>query len=123
MLGSIKSQKSKTLHLLTLVLLVSCNQNYQPKPKGLNQISLQKPTYKKTTIESQYEFERNTYSDLIENDEFDWVNIRYKKHTGEVLVTYKKIGSASDLILYTDEAYRLINKHKTKKQKQEKKKI
>ena len=61
-----------------------------------------------------FDYKIHIDADLIENDEFDWVNIRYKKHNGEVLVTYKKIGSASDLILYTDEAYRLINKHKTK---------
>ena len=71
------------VHLLTLVLLVSSNQNYQPKPKGLNQISLQIPTYKKTTIEYQYEFERNTYSDLIENDEVGFVLLRFVQILGQ----------------------------------------
>ena len=102
------------INLLFLIAAFSCSQNYQPKPKGLNQIYLPKPQYKVVTVSNNYSFERNNLASTNENKDLGWFNLSYFNQGAELLITYKKIKSQKHLKSLLDESYRLVSKHRKK---------
>ena len=102
------------INLTFLIVAFSCSQNYQPKPKGLNQIYLPKPQYKVVNVSNNYSFERNNLASSNENKDLGWFNLSYFNQGAELLITYKKIKSQKHLNNLLDESYRLVSKHRKK---------
>ena len=99
------------------LIIFSCGQNYQPKPKGLNQIYLPAPDYASVNVSNHYSFEKNRLASVNENKKYDWFNLSYFNQSAELLITYKKINSPIHLKGLIDESYRLISKHQKKASK------
>ena len=57
MLKFIGSQKNKFFGLIFIIIL-SCEKNYQPKPRGLNQINIPNPIYKVLKVPGKFQFEK-----------------------------------------------------------------
>tara|TARA_B100001123_G_scaffold439721_1_gene577163 strand:- start:931 stop:1452 length:522 start_codon:yes stop_codon:yes gene_type:complete len=94
--------------------LFSCGQNYQPKPKGFQRYNLPTPKHETITVSNYYLFEKNKLAKLDLNKELNWLNLSYKKQGAEILITFKQINTPNDLLLYINESYKLINKHKVR---------
>ena len=114
MLGFIKIQKIKFYFFFVFLFLFSCGQNYQPKPKGFQRYNLPTPKHETITVSNYYLFEKNKLAKLDLNKELNWLNLSYKKQGAEILITFKQIRTPNDLLLYINESYKLINKHKVR---------
>src|SRR5690554_3504505 len=109
----------KLLYLIPLSLLLSCNQDYLPKPKGYNRIDI--PDHSFTTLQMQlpYRFEHSLFS-KIEPDSFNleektWINLNYKDLGARVHLTYKPVlGKEENLKAYLNDALTLTSKHQIK---------
>ena len=114
MLGFIKNIIKKLSLTIVVFLCVACENNFQPKPKGYNQIFLPPPQYKMKEYNNLYSFEINNLTKTSENLKYGWLNLSYLKYNAELLITYKKITSSDHLKNLMNESYKLISKHKTK---------
>lgn len=114
MLGFTKNIIKKISLFFFVFIGLSCENNYQPKPKGYNQLFLPQALYIKTEYNKSYSFERNSITKITENKSYGWLNLSYLRYKAELLITYKKILSKQHLDNLINESYKLINKHKTK---------
>ena len=114
MLGFIKNIIKKLSIAVVIFLCAGCENNYQPKPKGYNQIFFQSPQYKIKEYNKRFSFERNIISTTTENLDYGWLNLSYSKYKAELLLTYKKVSSYEHLKNLINESYKLISKHKSK---------
>ena len=60
------------------------------------------------------QFNKYKLAKLDLNKELNWLNLSYKKQGAEILITFKQINTPNDLLLYINESYKLINKHKVR---------
>ncbi len=114
MLGFIKNIIKKLSIAVVIFLCAACDNNYQPKPKGYNQIFFPSPQYKIKEYNKRFSFERNIISTTTENLDYGWLNLSYPKYKAELLLTYKKVSSYEHLKNLINESYKLISKHKSK---------
>ncbi len=107
------NKKKYSLLLVLSILLVSCNQNYTPLPRGFFRIDLPKHSYKLSDTTFPYYFE---YADVAElqNSPYNpnqkyWINIVYPQFKAKVYLSYKIVDG--NLITYLEDAYTLVSKH------------
>ena len=112
MINLINKNKYSLLLVLS-ILLVSCNQNYTPLPRGFFRIDLPKHSYKLSDTTFPYYFE---YADVAElqNSPYNpnqkyWINIVYPQFKAKVYLSYKIVDG--NLITYLEDAYTLVSKH------------
>ena len=99
--------------------LVSCDQNYLPKPNGYNRIDL--PPHQYDTVSDGYPYilDYSTHS-LVEADSFNldeknWINLNYSEFGAKVHLTYKKIdGKTVDFKTLSKDSFKLTAKHQIK---------
>lgn len=111
-----------TLTVLVAVIVVSCNSDYTPKPKGYFNIDFPKKEYQVFDKPGYpYSFEYPVYGAVVKDSSFFgdtpenpwWININFPQFNSTVYVSYKEVGQNSIDKLITD-AYKLTNKHTTK---------
>jgi gliding motility-associated lipoprotein GldD len=104
--------KSKLLIAMTFVL-VSCNQNYTPLPRGYFRIELPEHKYQLSDTLLPYYFEYPNYTLLQTSphnpDQKYWVNIVYPQFRAKVYLSYKNVDD--NLMTYLEDAYTLVSKH------------
>jgi gliding motility-associated lipoprotein GldD len=111
--------RNKIWILPVFALLLSCDQNYLPKPNGYNRIDL--PAHAYTTVSEEYPFllEHSMHS-RVEADSFNlaetnWINLNYHDFGAKVHLTYKKIdGKTVDFRSLSKDAFKLTAKHQIK---------
>ena len=86
--------------VFTLNLVVSCNSDYIPKPRGFFRIDFQEKSYRMTDSAGlPYRFETPVYSnlapDIDKRSEPYWVNLKIPEHKAEVNISYKKVNQKS----------------------------
>src|SRR5690554_4862394 len=109
----------KRLYILSFLLLIACDNDYLPKPKGYNRIDL--PTHAYISLEKDlpYRFDYSQYSQ-VEPDSFNlhektWINLNYKDLAARVHLTYKPVyGKEENLKAYLNDALSLTAKHQVK---------
>lgn len=105
------------LVVLSQFLIVSCNNEYIPKPRGFFRIGFQEKAYHQIDSSSlPYRFEIPDYSKLLPDhdrlSEQYWVNLSIPAHKAEVNISYKKVdGNLSQLI---EDSRTLAYKHSIK---------
>ena len=104
---------------LVIFLLCSCNQNYQPKPKGYNRFTLPEASYQSLPDTLPYQFEYSQHAKLLRDtsavNERYWIEIYYPELKADIHVTYKKINHSDRLLKeYLKDAYTLTAKHQIK---------
>lgn len=107
------------LLVLINLVLVSCQTEFQPKPKGYNRLILPTPTYRSLPDSLPYFFEYSNYATLLRDtswvNEKHWVEIYYPELKATVHVTYKRLNESTELLKeYLNDAYTLTAKHQIK---------
>jgi len=116
--------KSNPLFILLLItmagsmVMISCNNEYTPKPRGYFRIALPEKEY--TVLDSiyPYTFEYPAYA-LITNDpqspqEKNWINIEMPAFHGRIHISYKPLTDKSSLVTFTEDTRTLAFKHMAK---------
>ena len=101
------------------VLLVSCNSDYLPKPRGYYKIEF--PEHKYQVFDRPgypYKFEYPVYGVVVQDSTFFearpenpyWINIDFPRFNGKIYISYKQIGKNTFEKL-KDDAYKMTYKH------------
>ncbi|MBI5539477.1 MAG: gliding motility lipoprotein GldD [Bacteroidia bacterium] len=109
----------KTLYLFlvsTLLLLISCNQDYIPKPAGYFRIDLPEKKYQVYDKDCPYTFEYPLYSQAHVSDQTNalpcWLNLNFPDFKAKIHLSYIKV--TSDLNEAIEECRTLVYKHDIK---------
>lgn len=101
------------LLLFSIIILISCDMDTQPKPRGYYRIQLPEKEYisfKDTTF--PYTFKMPVYSEIrlprIQNEKY-WINIYYKPFNAQLHLSYKPIHQNLDTLL--NDVHKMMNKH------------
>ncbi|MGI8634930.1 MAG: hypothetical protein ACR2KZ_05960, partial [Segetibacter sp.] len=104
------------------IVLLSCNSDYTPKPRGYFKIEFPKKEYQVFNEPGYpYSFEFPTYAKIVKDSSFFgeatenpwWINIDFPQFNGRVYVSYKEIGKNKFDKLIND-AFTMTNKHTMK---------
>lgn len=102
-----------------LIILVSCNSGYTPKPRGYFRISFPQHQYQVFDKPGfPYAFEYPVYANIIRDTSFFedkpenpyWINIDFPRFHARIYVSYKEIASGNFDKLRED-AYKMTYKH------------
>lgn len=104
---------SLSLFLAIFGFAISCNQYYQPKPRGYYRIALPQKEYQPIQMNLPYSFDIPVYSQLITDPqpqaEEYWTNLIFPEFNAKLHLSYKKINQNLPELL--NDAYKLVNKH------------
>jgi len=105
------------LFVIFLLLNISCNKDYTPKPRGYFRISFQEKTYHKLdSLALPYTFDIPGYSKILPDHdrlaEPSWINLEIPQHKAELHISYKKIDN--NLAKLTEDSRTLAYKHSIK---------
>ncbi len=101
------------------LLLISCSEDYLPKPKGYNKIDLPKHEYQALTESHPYTFEYSNKA-IIKKDvsmiaEPHWIDVYYPDFNAYIQLTYKKLdGTSKTFNEHVDDSHKLAGKHNIK---------
>lgn len=98
------------LPAISLLLLLSCEENYQPKPEGYFRIGLPTRLYEPISTGCPYTFSKNTQATWVPKQQC-WGDLKYPSIRATVQFTYKDIANADDLQSILKEAQDLAYKH------------
>ncbi|MEZ5198570.1 MAG: gliding motility lipoprotein GldD [Bacteroidales bacterium] len=98
---------------LLLLLTVSCDQEYYPKPMGYFRIDLPEKTYNKFDTTFPYSFEYPSYSIILPDDdpkaEPYWINMFFPGFKGTLHISYKIVDG--NLNEYLEDTRTMVMKH------------
>ncbi len=105
--------------ICSLLLMISCSQEYMPKPKGYNRISLPEANYQILSDTFPYVFEYSKYAKVLSDSswiaEKYWIDVFYPEIGSSIAISYKPINQNEDsLINYFKTAFKLTSKHQVK---------
>lgn len=105
---------SKTFILsLFVVLMISCNNDYYPKPRDYFRIDLPEKSYQSFDTNFPYQFEYPEYAEIIfdtlPSAEPYWINIHFDQFKGTIHLSYKKINN--NLREYLEDTRTMAMKH------------
>jgi gliding motility-associated lipoprotein GldD len=100
--------------LLPAALLISCHNDYTPKPRGYFRIDFPDHAYRKfDSTAFPYAFEYPVYAviaaDPTPGAEPYWINVKYPQFNAQVHLSYKPV--KGNLAQYLEDAHTLVNKH------------
>jgi gliding motility-associated lipoprotein GldD len=108
-----------------LIVQISCEHIYQPKPAGYFRIALPKKTYKVFDSTYPYIFEYPEYSKIVSDNEPGaepyWINLEFRNFKGTLHISYKPL--RNNLKTYLEDSRTLAMKHITKANSIEEKKV
>ena len=102
-----------------MLVLISCEGNFLPKPKGYNRIDLPERAFQDLDEATPYTFEYSKNAQ-VEPDSFNlaeksWINLNYTQLGGKVHLTYFPLDTkGKDIRLVVADAINLTAKHQIK---------
>lgn len=104
---------------LPLFFLLSCSEDYLPKPKGYNKIDLPTHSFQLLTEDHPYVFEYSKHAVLKKDEsalaEPHWINVFYPDFNAYIQLTYKTVkGNLKNLDEHIDDSHKLAGKHNVK---------
>ena len=98
-------------------LMVSCGNDYVPKPRGYYRVDLPEKSYQSTDYKIPYQFEYPVYStfDLrnsTDKEERYWGDVNFKSLNAQLHLSYKRIDHNLDK--YIADAHNFVYKHTIK---------
>ena len=114
-----KRRMSNLLLILVSVFLISCSEDFIPKPKGYNRIDVPAHEYQVLSEKHPYKFQYSKYA-VIKKDtssiaEQDWIDIYYPDFKSNIQLTYKSlVGKKGNFAEHVDDSYKLTSKHQIK---------
>ncbi|WP_226389809.1 gliding motility lipoprotein GldD [Penaeicola halotolerans] len=113
-----RSVKRYLVAVVLLILSVSCEEDYLPKPKGYNRIDLPDHRFEPLLGSFPYTLEKSQLATFVPDtsrySEPGWGNIRYELFDAEINLTYKKIKDKQSLKDYMEDSYKLTSKHQVR---------
>lgn len=101
-----------------IVVMLSCNSEYTPKPQGYFRIALPEKKYILLDSIYPYAFEYPAYAhitnDPLSPQENNWINIEMPVFHGRIHISYKPLTDKNSLIKYTEDTRTLALKHMSK---------
>ena len=105
-----------------VVMIVSCNSTFTPKPKGFFKIAFPEKQY--TTFNKEgypYSFDYPVYAQVIKDSTFFgqvpenpwWININFPQFNGKIYISYKEVDK-NKLEKLLKDAFTLTGKHTVK---------
>lgn len=122
MVYPLRSIVAFTFYCLWSMVLLSCNSDYTPKPRGYFKIHFPKKQYQAFNQPGYpYSFEYPLYAKVVKDSSFFgeatenpwWINIDFPQFNGRIYVSYKEIGK-NKLDKLIKDAFTMTNKHTTK---------
>ena len=107
-----------TFNSLLLTLLISCNSDYTPKPRGHFRIEFPQHVYQAfIRPEFPYSFEYPVYGNIIRDTAFFgdkpenpyWINIDFPRFHARIYISYKQVEGNFDKL--REDAYKMTYKH------------
>lgn len=110
--------KRLVIFIFVLVCL-SCESDYLPKPKGYNRIELPPFAYQSLPDTFPYFFEYSKHAKLLDDSswisERYWIDIYYPEMEANIQITYKPVLSLDSLLKgYYSDSYKLTFQHNVK---------
>lgn len=101
--------------IISAILIISCSDNYTPKPHGYFRIALPPTSYKLLDSIYPYSFEYPSYCviqpDKLSPEEKNWINLYMPNFDGSVHISYKTINSRENLAQYIEDSRAMVMKH------------
>lgn len=109
--------------LIAVLVIVSCNSDPKPRPKGYFNIEFPE---KKYVVFDQpgypYTFEYPVYGKVLQDSTFFddkpenpyWVNLDFPTFAGRLYLSYKTIGGKNAFNVLVDDAFKMTDKHSLK---------
>lgn len=109
----------KSILFLSAIVMLSCDQDFVPKPKGFNKIDLPDHQYSllPDTLPYQFQYSKNATIEKSRSPVADpyWITIKYPGLYASVQLTYKAVNKDERLLEeYMRDAYNLTSKHQVK---------
>ncbi len=100
--------------IISCILLISCNQDPQPKPRAFLAMEFPDPNYSQLQLGCPYVFERNDLANLKDarGNKACWVNLDYPLLNATLFITYQPVNNNLDSLLM--DAQRLPLQHTIK---------
>ncbi len=99
--------------ILLLLLTISCDRSYTPKPTGYIRVHYPEKEYRAFEQAEPYSFEVPVYARVEEsrtkNAEPWWYNVRFPEYDGTVHLSYKQVDRNIDQLI--EESRSLVYKH------------
>ncbi len=110
--------KIELLFITAIILLLSCEKAYLPKPKGYNRIVLPEAEYVSLPDTFPYDFDYSTHAKVYRDTSWIrdryWIDLFYPYFDATVQITYKAIKEDSLFEDYLNDSFRLTSKHNVK---------
>ena len=107
------SRNIKVVYLLLTLILISCDNNYVPKPRAYFRIDLPEKEYRLLDSIYPYTFEYPVYAKVVQDKLTDsekyWINLDFPRFKGRLHLSYKKVDD--NLFTYLDDSRNLAVKH------------
>lgn len=115
----VKLMLKKSGWLLLILFFSACSQDYVPKPKGYNKISLPEHDYLALSDSFPYQFQYSRHAEVqIDSSwmrEPYWINIHYPEFLATIQITYKTINNDEERLQeFLNDSYKLTAKHQVK---------
>ncbi|MEQ9288571.1 MAG: gliding motility lipoprotein GldD [Cyclobacteriaceae bacterium] len=99
--------------------LMSCENEFAPKPKGYNRIELPEPVYVQLADTLPYNFSFSAFANVSSDSswisERYWIDLTYPELGATIQVTYKPVLKNNQLLKeYLSDSYNLTSKHNVK---------
>ncbi|TYA70113.1 gliding motility lipoprotein GldD [Seonamhaeicola marinus] len=112
---------NRYLILILPLVILSCNEDYKPKPKAFLRLDYPRANYVQANVDLPFSFETNLVANKLSakqipaTTESYGVNIEYEKLKGTIFLTYKAIGeNKTNLNAFLRDAQKFTLEH-TKK--------
>lgn len=100
------------LYLFLAIFLVSCSEDYKPKPKGELRLEYPKPQYKAFSSPCSYGFEYSDFAKIYDAKKQCWYNLTYPKMKANVFITYFPV--KNDFDKHVKEVEKMVYEHTIK---------
>lgn len=104
--------------VISLLFMLSCKQNFTPKPKSYPRVNYPEKKYQKYTGDCPFTFEYPVYARIELDDSKDaqpcWFNVLYLPFNARLHLSYKTVSDSKQLNQYTEDARDLVYKHTVK---------
>jgi len=108
-------QMKNVFVLAVLLLLVSCQQHYSPKPRGYFRIDLPEKSYTEFSYDFPYIFDVPDYGYFLPDTRAVaqpyWANISFPAYRANIHLTYRPINSRTQLESYLSDAHTFVVRH------------
>ena len=97
------------IFLINFCVLISCSEDYSPKPLGYFRIDLSEKTYSIFNSNCSFNFLHASDTKITQDKNDCWYNVEYPHHNATIHLTYKTINTNLGKII--DESHKLAYEH------------